>query len=122
MNERNGEKPWPDPDWWLLSAGDGWLMPPTASYLVPRPKAYLTMNDYLRSQGGIPIAELLVAQPALVDAVRASSEFLASKGARAAFMLQGIHGGCEPWRKGGRLIDEILEAALAVLPKGEGRE
>jgi len=36
-------------------------------------------------------------------------------------MLQGIHGGASPWRKGGKLIDEWLDAALAALPKGEDR-
>ena len=59
--------------------------------------------------------------PALVEAVRASKEFLESRGVQAAFMLQGIHGGVSPWRKGGKLIDEWLDAALAALPKGEDR-
>ena len=58
---------------------------------------------------------------ALVDAVQASKEFLESRGVQAAFMLQGIHGGASPWRKGGKLIDEWLDAALAALPKGEDR-
>jgi len=59
--------------------------------------------------------------PALVAAVQASKEFLESRGVQAAFMLQGLHGGAEPWRKGGKLIDEWLDAALAALPKGEDR-
>jgi len=53
--------------------------------------------------------------PALVAAVRASKEFLESRGVQAAFLLQGLHGGASPWRKGGKLIDEILNAALADL-------
>ena len=52
---------------------------------------------------------------ALVDAVQASKEFLESRGVQAAFLLQGLHGGASPWRKGGKLIDEILNAALADL-------
>ena len=57
--------------------------------------------------------------PALVEAVRAAEEFLASDVVQAAFVLQGVHGGCEPWRKDGRGIGEILSAALALLPKQE---
>jgi len=44
---------------------------------------------------------------------------LESRGVQAAFMLQGIHGGAEPWRKGGKLIDEWLDAALALLPEAK---
>ena len=56
---------------------------------------------------------------ALVEAVRASKEFLESRGVQAAFMLQGLHGGASPWRKGGKLIDEWLDAALALLPEAK---
>jgi len=55
--------------------------------------------------------------PALVEAVQAAKEFVNSDEAQAAFTLQGVHGGCVPWRKDGKLIGEILDAALALLPK-----
>ena len=56
--------------------------------------------------------------PALVEAVLAFDEFLSSGVVQAAFTLQGAHGGCKPWRKDGKLIGEILDAALALVPKG----
>jgi len=59
---------------------------------------------------------------ALVAAVEAAKEFLASDVVQAAFTLQGIHGAVKPWRKDGKLIGEWLEAAHAAVAKVKGED
>lgn len=52
--------------------------------------------------------------------LEAAKEFLGSDVAQAAFTLQGIHGGAEPWSKDGKYIDKWLDDALGVAEPAKG--